>query len=153
MADELDDFLNKFDDKLKSKAKTERELRRTKSDFHKSFKGTLSKIIHPAMMKILEKLRQHGHFAKMVREEFPIKYYYEYYTIHPKETNKYALISIVGNYDVLKVFVITEYLNRVTHEKRESIKKIEVQHELSEITTTFMEAHVIKVMNEIYALK
>ena len=150
MAGELDQFLNEIKIRKKNKEEEEQTLNIKRSAFHTSFKETLSAIIHPTMIDLCKKLRDHGHDAIMLREKVEMKYAYENYKIDPSGSgNKYAVISVVGNYDLQKVCITTEYLLFNPNSKPASVSKTEQQFELAQITPEIFEPMVVKVLTDL----
>ena len=155
MANELDDFLDaqkeQREKKRNEEIKKENELGEKQRTFVPKFQDVMREVIHPAMIKILEKLRNHGNYSKVLHDKSPTYFPNERYEIYPGN-GKYFVLSIIGNYDLLKICMDIEYFESVKQEGtyvQRSFKKIEEQYELSDITPALLESLVLKAIKEL----
>ena len=102
------------------------------------------------MMKNLDTLRGHNHFSKMLREQKSMIYSCEKYIIHASGTGKHAIITVFGNYDLMKVCISKEYMERKPGSQQAvSLRKTEEQFELSEMTAAFFDTLIVNLMKEL----
>ena len=153
MTTDLDDLLGKLTEEEKKKqAGDSREVRQKRITFRDAFRVALQNIIHPTMIKVNEKLRYAKRFGRVIREKKDGIYDYEKYEIHPATNNQlYFKITVLGNYDLLKVCVFSEYFSPVNGANRQmevSLKKAEEQFDLELITADLLEKIVANGMLE-----
>ena len=153
MTTDLDDLLGKIREEEKKKlTRDSHEVRQKRIAFRDAFRVKLQKVIHPTMIKVNEKLRYAKRLGRVIREKKDGIYDYEKYEIHPATNNQlYFKITVLGNYDLMKVCVFTEYfspVNGANHQMEVSLKKTEEQFDLEQITADLLEKIVANDMVE-----
>ncbi|MBI4931224.1 MAG: hypothetical protein HY841_10715 [Bacteroidetes bacterium] len=178
MPNELDNFFNSQKEQQEKKDEAQRKVWRVQNTFIASFKKSLDEIIHPAMMKILSKLRDKHCYALWLRGRreksnplehvaeftqppkidvkgnFLYKHYENYYIAAPEIAEGVAFIlTILGNYCTQEVCVITEYVKHNHGNPSTSVKKTMEQYQLAQITTELWESITADRMKEMLAIK
>ena len=157
MPSELDDFLKSRKEEAEQKENNEYELNRRKSAFDQLFKECQKKIIDPAMVKILLKVRTGASHGKVLHEKRVYPYCTQRYCIYPGTGNRiYFILAVVGNYDLEKVLISKDYatevqgLNGMEHK---ILKKTEEQYDVSAISQELLEKIVVAGMKETAEIK
>ena|ERR1051326_510579 len=146
---QLDDLLRQHDEQKKKAAIAQRNNWQEESEFRDAFKKLLRDTIHDAMIEHCRIMRSHDYNAKMIRDRIESRYPYERYLFCV--SNKQAVISFVGNYEVRKVCITVEcsasdFSNGTSTE--EQIKKTEEQYELTAVTKALIDELVFSTMKE-----
>ena len=178
MTNELDKLFNSHKEQQEKQLEEQRKVWRGQNKFIADFKKSLDEIIHPAMMDICSKLRdkhcyalwlrgrreksnplEHiAEFAKPpkidVKSQFLYKHYENYYITAPELAEGISLvITVLGNFSLQKVCVITEYVKHNHSKPSTSVRKTEEQFDLSQITTELWDTITADRMKEMLAIK
>jgi len=173
----LDKFFNSQKEQKEKKDEAQRKVWRVQNTFIADFRKSLNEIIHPAMLAICSKLRDKHCYALWLRgrreksnplehiAEFAqppkmdvkanmlYKHYENYYVAAPElAAGKAFIITMLGNYSLQKVCVITEYVKHNHSKPSTSVKKTEEQFELSQIAPELFDTIVADRMKEMLAL-
>ena len=158
MTSELDNFLSNDDERRKKQQQAdtvaEYERRQKTRAFGDAFQKAFSQIIHPAMVNVLDKLRKREYAARVIHDKLkiPSPYPCENYYIAVPGTEKYFIISVIGNHDLQKVCIETEYMEHFFEngvDKPKQLKKTEGKYDLTQLTPELFESLVINAIKEI----
>lgn len=146
---QLDNLLNAYDENRKNeKENLEKFVQKNKEKrekFNAGFKVLLSKTIRPTMTSLLAQIQKHDHSAVVSdqTETKYITYLQENYLINSKNHRDYLKITIAGNYDHEKVFILLQYSSQ------SSSKKNETSYELTDITAELLDEKVREGLEKI----
>lgn len=144
---ELDDYLRSRREQDKQKGVSEDERNRKAYKFNTAFKEVRDRVIYPAMIDLISKLRSGGLGGKAIRENETSPYYSKRFYVYPATGNRiYIILSAIGNSDLEKVCLVIDY---ITDEhgggtvKQKTVHKTEEQYTLDQINAALLEKTVV----------
>ncbi|MHB8260628.1 MAG: hypothetical protein ACYDCN_11965 [Bacteroidia bacterium] len=152
MTNELDDFLNQQQqEKQKQREKEEQakqDLQNKIYAFDTAFKELLEKTIYPTMVELLENVRKNSTYATHVHDrKMKNLCYHQSYYIGAHSFGDHVLISVMGNFDLQKVCIDTEYFEYIQGDgSNKSLKKTPQQYDLAQITPALLESTLLNAI-------